>query len=148
LILCVDVMEHIQDDVQVFRNFALSTRNKGILLISTPSDLGGSDVHDDQDESFIEEHVRNGYNKHEIEDKIRQAGYSEVNARYSYGWPGKLSWNMSMKFPVILLGTSKFFYLLLPLYYLVIYPLAFILNLIDINFEHKAGTGLIVRAVK
>jgi len=148
LILCVDVMEHIRDDVQVFRNFALSTKEKGILLISTPSDLGGSDVHDDQDESFIEEHVRNGYNINDIKDKIREAGYSDVSATYSYGWPGKLSWKISMKVPVILLNTSKLFFLLLPVYYLLMYPLAFILNLLDINLEHQAGTGLIVKAVK
>jgi len=148
LILCVDVMEHIPDDVLVLRNFALSTRENGILLISTPSDLGGSDVHDEQDNSFIEEHVRNGYNINDIRDKIRLAGYSDVTAKYSYGWPGKLSWNISMKFPIILVTTSKLFFILLPVYYVVMYPLAFILNLFDINLKHQAGTGLIVKAVK
>lgn len=148
LILCVDVMEHIEDDEQVFRNFAASTKAGGLLIISTPSDQGGSDVHDDEDQSFIEEHVRDGYNIKEIEDKITRAGYARADVRYSYGTPGKLSWKISMKYPIILLNTSKLFYIILPFYYLIAYPFAFILNLIDLNSRHKTGTGLIVRAVK
>jgi len=62
LVLCVDVMEHILEDVEVFRNYSFSMKDGGILLISTPSDQGGSDVHDDHEDSFIEEHVRDGYN--------------------------------------------------------------------------------------
>ena len=58
LILSVDVMEHILEDVEVFRNFHSSLKKDGMLLISTPSDQGGSDVHSDGETSFIEEHVR------------------------------------------------------------------------------------------
>jgi 2-polyprenyl-3-methyl-5-hydroxy-6-metoxy-1,4-benzoquinol methylase len=47
IILSVDVMEHIEDDLRVFRNFHKSLQENGILLISTPSDQGGSDVHSD-----------------------------------------------------------------------------------------------------
>ena len=48
LILSVDVMEHIEEDVIVFQNFYRSLKENGILLISTPSDKGGSDVHNDK----------------------------------------------------------------------------------------------------
>ncbi len=61
LIISIDVMEHITDDIQVFKNFYQSLKSGGILLISTPSDQGGSDVHDDEEKSFIAEHVRDGY---------------------------------------------------------------------------------------
>ena len=37
LILSVDVMEHILEDVQVFKNFHASLKKGGMLLISTPS---------------------------------------------------------------------------------------------------------------
>ena len=47
IILSVDVMEHIEEDVLVFQNFYKSLKNNGVLLISTPSDKGGSDVHND-----------------------------------------------------------------------------------------------------
>jgi len=150
LILSVDVMEHIEEDMEVFKNFWHSLKKGGMLLISTPSDQGGSDVHDHTDgvQGFIEEHVRDGYNIHEIESKLKTAGFSKVEARYSYGPAGKISWRFSMKYPIRLLGVSKLFFVLLPFYYLVVYPLAAVLNYIDVNGNHSSGTGLIVKAWK
>ncbi len=148
LILCVDVMEHIEDDVKVFRNFARAIHPGGLLLISTPSDQGGSDVHDEGDESFIEEHVRDGYNINEIEEKLRSAGFSNIEIKYSYGMPGKISWKISMKYPVMLLNFSKLFFIILPLYYILTFPFAMLFNLADVNMKHNSGTGLIVKAYK
>jgi 2-polyprenyl-3-methyl-5-hydroxy-6-metoxy-1,4-benzoquinol methylase len=148
LILCVDVMEHIEEDVLVFQNFHKSLNNNGMLLISTPSDQGGSDVHGDSDSSFIEEHVRDGYNIAEIETKLMGAGFSKVEARYSYGWPGKISWRISMKYPILMLGASKLFFAILPLYYFLTYPVAYFFNYLDVNLSHRTGTGLIVKAWK
>lgn len=148
LILSVDVMEHILEDVEVFKNFYKSLKPGGLLLISTPSDQGGSDVHDEDDHSFIDEHVRDGYNMKEIEDKLKSAGFSKVEAKYSYGTPGKISWKLSMKYPILMLNASKLFFVILPIYYIITYPLAFILNYFDVHTKHKTGTGLIVKAYK
>ncbi len=155
LILSVDVMEHIEEDVKVFQNFQQSLKPGGMLLISTPSDQGGSDVHHhDQDESkekkssFIDEHVRDGYNIVEIQDKLKLAGFSKTKAHYSYGIPGKFSWKLSMKYPISLLNISKAFFVLLPIYYLLTYWLALIMNFVDVNMKHPTGTGLIVKAWK
>ena len=148
LAISVDVMEHILEDVQVFKNIQASLRPGGMLLISTPSDQGGSDVHGDDESSFIEEHVRDGYNIVEIEEKLRGAGFSRVEARYQYGTPGKISWRLSMKYPILMLGVSKIFFVLLPLYYLLAYPLSYLLNWMDVSVQHRTGTGLIVKAWK
>jgi SAM-dependent methyltransferase len=148
LILSVDVMEHIEEDVLVFQNFHKSLRENGILLISTPSDQGGSDVHDDHEESFIDEHVRDGYNLLEIQEKLRTAGFSRIEARYSYGSPGKISWRLSMKYPIIMLNSSRLFFIILPLYYILTFPFCLLLNFLDVRLSHKSGTGLIVKAVK
>lgn len=148
LVLCVDVMEHILEDIEVFRNYSFSMKDGGILLISTPSDQGGSDVQDDHEDSFIEEHVRDGYNITDIEKKLKTAGFSEVRTKYSYGWPGKISWRLSMKYPIIMLNTSRLFYILVPFYYLLTFPVSILLNIMDVRLKHRAGTGLIVRAVK
>jgi SAM-dependent methyltransferase len=148
LILSVDVMEHILEDEQVFRNFYASLRNNGILLISTPSDQGGSDVHSEKDESFIGEHVRNGYGVEEIKSKLAGAGFNEVYVAYTYGKPGSISWRLTMKYPVKMLNLSKIFYLILPFYYLVLFPVSFILNIFDVRFKHSKGTGLLVKASK
>lgn len=148
LILSVDVMEHIEEDLKVFENFYRSLTKGGVLLISTPSDQGGSDVHDDHGESFIDEHVRDGYNIHEIEEKLKKAGFSKVEAGFSYGTPGKISWKLSMKYPISMLNVSKLFFILLPFYYLLVYPFCLILNFMDVHMKHPTGTGLIVKAIK
>ncbi len=148
LVLSIDVLEHIEDDRGVMKHIGQSLKPGGILLISTPSDQGGSDVHHDHDESFIDEHVRDGYGVEEIDEKLRTAGFSEVDIRYSYGRPGKISWKLSMKYPIQLANVSKLFLLLLPIYYLLVYPFCFFLNLADVRGDHTTGTGLIVKCRK
>jgi len=151
LILSVDVMEHIEEDELVFSNFYKSLRNNGVLLISTPSDQGGSDTHEhDHDvvHGFIEEHVRDGYGIDDISQKLNRAGFSDVEVRYTYGTPGSLSWKFSMKYPILMLGKLKVAYILLPFYYLVTFPFCIILNFADLIFRHKKGTGLLVKAYK
>ena len=148
LIISVDVMEHILEDEQVFRNFYASLAEGGTLIISTPSDQGGSDVHEHDHESFIDEHVRDGYNILEIQQKLHNAGFENVKARFVYGSPGKVSWRLSMKYPILLLNKSYFFIILLPLYYLIAFPVSLVLNFFDLKLNHKTGTGLIVKAIK
>lgn len=149
LILSVDVMEHILEDELVFSNFFQSLKPGGMLLISTPSDQGGSDVHDHgHEESFIDEHVRDGYNIMEIREKLKRAGFDRTEAHFTYGWPGRMGWRLSMKYPIKLLNTSKLFFILLPFYYLLTFPVALVCNWLDLRGNHATGTGLIVRAWK
>jgi len=151
LILSVDVMEHIEEDELVFSNFYKSLRNNGVLLISTPSDQGGSDTHEHDEDAvhgFIEEHVRDGYGINDITQKLQFAGFSGIEARYTYGTPGSLSWKFSMKYPILMLGKSKAFFILLPFYYLITFPFCAVLNYLDVNLPHKKGTGLLVKAYK
>jgi 2-polyprenyl-3-methyl-5-hydroxy-6-metoxy-1,4-benzoquinol methylase len=148
LILSVDVMEHILEDVAVFKNFYSSLKPGGMVLISTPSDQGGSDVHENEHESFIEEHVRDGYNIIEIQEKLKSAGFKLTDAKYNYGIPGKISWKLSMKYPITLLNISKLFFIVLPFYYLFTFPFSLIMNYFDLWLTHKTGTGLIVKAWK
>ncbi len=148
LVLSVDVMEHIEDDRQVFRNFYSSLKPGGWLIISTPSDRGGSDVHGHDDHSFIDEHVRDGYGIKEIKEKLEEAGFGSIKTEYTYGRPGKISWRISMKYPVLMLNASMAFVIILPLYYILVMPFALILNYMDIRTKHREGTGLLVTAVK
>jgi SAM-dependent methyltransferase len=148
LILSVDVMEHIEEDVKVFRNFYNSLKDGGILLISTPSDQGGSDVHSDEEESFIDEHVRDGYSIKDITEKLTIAGFRAIETSYTYGKPGNISWRISMKYPVRLLNASYLYFIILPFYYLIFFPVSVILNFFDLYLTHRTGTGLLVTARK
>ena len=148
LVVCVDVMEHILEDEAALRCYSSSLKPGGMLIISTPSDQGGSDVHGEGEGSFIEEHVRDGYNIDDIRAKCLRNGFSKVEARYSYGAPGMVSWRLSMKWPLLMLGAGKPFFIVLPFYYIVAYPVAFLLNILDVRMAHRTGTGLIVKAWK
>jgi len=148
LILSVDVMEHIEKDVLVFQNFHRSLMDNGILLISTPSDKGGSDVNDDEGESFIDEHVRDGYSISDITEKLSLAGFRDISVVYTYGRPGNISWHLSMKIPIKMLNLSYAFFMILPLYYILVFPVSIVLNFLDLMLTHKTGTGLLVTARK
>jgi len=141
-------MEHIEEDEKVFENICKSLKKEGILLISTPSDLGGSDTDHEDGHSFIDEHVRDGYNIENIKNKLKKAGFSTVEAKYSYCKPGSIAWRISMKWQIKMVNLSKLFFILLIPYYIIMYPIAFILDWIDTITTHKRGIGLIVKATK
>ncbi len=147
-ILSVDVMEHIENDVQVFKNFYAALKSTGTVLINTPSNLGGSDADSDSDESFIGEHARNGYGADEITEKLKSAGFNSVSVRYTYGPIGSISWRFAIKYPMLMLNKSKVFFLLLPFYYILTLWFALILMWIDYVSDNKTGTGLLVAAEK
>jgi SAM-dependent methyltransferase len=147
-ILSVDVMEHIEEDSKVFLNFYKSLKENGILLISTPSDKGGSDVHNDDEDSFIDEHVRDGYSIKDLTEKLSLAGFKNIDAKYTYGKPGNISWRLSMKYPIKMLNASYLFFIILPFYYMIFFPVSIILNFLDLTLTHKTGTGLLVTARK
>jgi 2-polyprenyl-3-methyl-5-hydroxy-6-metoxy-1,4-benzoquinol methylase len=146
-ILSVDVMEHIEDDEGVFRNFEAALKPNGYVLINTPSDLGGSDV-EVEGESFISEHVRDGYNLDELKAKLQRAGLTTVQAKYTYGTFGSLAWRWLIKYPMKMLASSKLFALILPFYYIFVLPFGLILNYMDVHSDNKRGTGVLVVAQK
>jgi SAM-dependent methyltransferase len=148
LVLSVDVMEHIEEDRKVFSNFFDSLRDGGVLLISTPSDKGGSGVKKKGDQSFIGEHVRDGYNAAEIKEKLKTAGFCKVKVHYSYGIPGKLAWKMAMKWPMKMMEATMASVIILPFYYLLFMVPILVLHYMDTYTPHRSGTGLIVKAEK
>lgn len=147
-ILCVDVMEHIAEDELVFRNFSDALKKGGKLLVNTPSNLGGSDAGDEDDESFIEEHARVGYSKEDITSKIKKAGMQVESFDYSYGKFGTISWRFGIKYPILMAGASKFFILLLPFYYIFTLWFVLIFMWLDVNTRNETGTGIVMVAEK
>ena len=137
LIVAIDILEHIENDVQVLRNFRQVLDIGGKLIISSPSTF-------DESAKFVEEHVRPGYDKAEIISKLENAGFKIISCDYSYGKFGHLAWLLIMKYPMSLLGKSKLFFLLLPVYYIIFYPISALLMLLDMKQNKKTGTGVIV----
>lgn len=142
LIVCVDVMEHIEEDVKVFSNYYNALRSGGYLLINTPSIFGGSDVHDDHDESFIGEHARDGYSAEDLDAKLKPIGFERYKSVYSYGFWGDKAWRIGIKYPLKIVNVSKILLLVLPLYYLVVFPFMLLFMYIDYKSTNVTGTGI------
>jgi len=47
-----------------------------------------------------------------------------------------------------MLNISYLFFVFLPFYYIIFFPVTILLNVIDLNTIHKSGTGLLVIAEK
>ncbi len=142
LINCVDVMEHIEDDATVYKNFYNALKPGGFLLINTPSIYGGSDVHNNNTESFIGEHAREGYSKDDLEAKLYPLGFSYYKFKYTYGFWGDKAWRLGIKYPMLMLNISKLFFLILPVYYLVTFPFTLIMMYTDYLTNNKIGAGI------
>ena len=142
LIVCVDVMEHIEDDNKVFDNFYSALKKGGYLLINSPSIFGGSDVHDEKEESFISEHARDGYSNEGLESKLKPLGFSTYRSRYTYGFWGDKAWRLGIKYPMVMLNATKIFFIILPFYYLVTFPFTLIMMNLDFLTKNKLGSGI------
>lgn len=142
LITCIDVMEHIEKDETVFSNFFKALKKGGFLVINSPSIFGGSDVHDEGEESFIGEHFRDGYSFDDLSNKLVPLGFEIVESKYTYGKWGDLAWRLGIKYPMLLLNKSKFFFLIIPFYYLFTFWFTLILMYIDYSSDNKIGSGI------
>ena len=141
-------MEHIEEDVKVFQNFYNALKQGGYLLINTPSVFGGSDVHDESDESFVGEHARDGYSKEDLEEKLLPIGFSLYRSRYTYGFWGDKAWRLGIKYPIMIVNLSKFFLILLPFYFIVTLPFTLIMMYVDYSIKDKVGSGITFIAKK
>jgi SAM-dependent methyltransferase len=142
VVLCVDVMEHIEEDIKVFGNFYKALKKGGYLLINSPSIYGGSDVHDENEESFISEHARAGYSKEDLEQKLHTLGFSTYRSRYTYGFWGDLAWRLGIKYPMVMLNSSKVLFIILPFYYLLTFPFTLVMMSLDFLTANKTGSGI------
>ena len=102
---------------------------------------------DSDDETKVENDIHHA-NVITTGNSAINSGFNKIEARYQYGTPGKISWRLSMKYPIVMLGKTKLFFIILPFYYVVAYPVSFVLNYADTVMSHKTGTGLIVKAWK
>lgn len=146
LALSVDVMEHIEDDRAVFRNFARVLRPGGHAVVNTPSDLGGSGITEAGEASFIGEHVRDGYPLGELTEKLETAGLAVTDHEYTYGPYGSAAWRLLVKWPIAALNRSRAAVVALPVWYALAGPAGLALNALDLRRPNARGTGLLVTA--
>ncbi len=87
LITCLDVIEHIDKDRDLLKEFYRVLKKEGKLIITTSAFMFLWSTHD-----IINQHKRR-YEKNELEEKIRYAGFKILKSSY---------WNMTSFLPVLL----------------------------------------------
>ncbi len=146
-ILCIDVLEHIKDDERVIKNLSNILREGGMFLMHSPSHYSEEDA--DEDNTFVGEHARTGYSKEEIEKKMMEADLMPLRSHYTYGRYGRLSWILTVKWPMIWF-TKLGLVAALPLifYYPLVLPATLLMNFLDLHTKNKKGNGIYAIAKK
>ncbi|MCH8566735.1 MAG: class I SAM-dependent methyltransferase [Balneolales bacterium] len=146
-ILCVDVLEHIHEDVSVMRNMRAALKDGGYFLMHSPSHLAEEDA--GEDEFFVDEHARAGYSSSELRSKFKQSGLKPVDIKYTYGFYGHTAWVMLIKWPMLLINKyGALAVLVLPFWYLITFLPSMLLNWADLRASNVSGTGIMGLAQK
>lgn len=145
--ICIDVLEHIEEDVLAMKNISKHLKEGGYFLMHSPSHYSEEDG--DEDDSFVGEHARPGYSKDEISEKLRKAGLEPENIHYTYGFWGHKAWVLSIKWPIMWFNKIGLFATLpLLVYYPVVMPFCLIMNFTDLYTRNKKGNGIYALARK
>ena len=141
LAICIDVLEHIEEDVRVMQNLNSSLKPGGVLLVHSPSHYSEEDA--DEDESFVDEHARAGYSKEELSEKLERAGFDVEKVHYTYGFWGHKAWILSVKWPMLWFNKLSLFAALpLIIYYPLILPFTLLMNVSDLFTKNQKGNGI------
>jgi 2-polyprenyl-3-methyl-5-hydroxy-6-metoxy-1,4-benzoquinol methylase len=142
LALCVDVLEHIEDDTGVMRRICSALRPDGIFIMHSPSHYSEEDA--GEDEFFVDEHARAGYSKEELSKKMLASGLEPVALRYSYGKWGHRAWVMLIKVPMLWFTRFGMVTMLwLPFYYLLTLLPGLAMKALDRRADNECGTGIL-----
>ena len=148
LALSINLLNYIEDDTRALTNLYHALKKPGILIIFNSSNYADDKASKLNIGVYKDHKYRNGYGILELKHKLKEVGFSKVKARYVYGTFGILSWKLTTAWPSTMVKSSKLFFAILPIYTLVCIPFVFILNLLDINFKHKKGKCVVVKAFK
>lgn len=141
LIYSVDVMEHIQDDMIVFKNFYNALKSNGILILHVPKRtqkfflkfLGILKTSQD-------DHVREGYDEDEIRVIIKNTGFEILTIKNTFAMFTSFMWEiMQILNHLGSVGNAVWLF-----FFLLLKPV------IDREFRkpQKSGNGLLIVARK
>jgi 2-polyprenyl-3-methyl-5-hydroxy-6-metoxy-1,4-benzoquinol methylase len=89
LIICMDVIEHIQDDSLVLINISRALKAGGLLLLSTNHKRHIKRRLKGLDYSGGATHVRDGYNESELNTLFHNSGFEVIEIRNVWGFWGE-----------------------------------------------------------
>lgn len=145
--ICIDVLEHIEEDVKAMTNIQQSLATDGYFLMHSPSIYSEEDA--EGDTTFVDEHARSGYSRDDLREKLREAGLRPVHIAYTYGERGHLAWRLLIKYPMLWMNRIKLWALpFMAVYYVFTLPIGLTLMWLDLNEPNERGTGIYALARK
>jgi ubiquinone/menaquinone biosynthesis C-methylase UbiE len=134
LVINIDVLEHLDNYELALKNFFKILNKNGYLYIHVPQP--------NQQRIFSsfrkwqhEDHVREGITKKNLENSLRKLEFRIVESRETFGFFGKLAWEINH------LALSRGFLLAG-----IIFPLLFIISKLDLVFKSRNGLGIAILA--
>ncbi len=93
--VCIDNLEHIEDDATAIANIRGCLRPDGLALFHVPGLYRRWLLFGKHTNFDVKGHVRPGYTLEEIRSKVESAGFSILEAHYTYGWLETVTNNLS-----------------------------------------------------
>ncbi|SLM33144.1 putative Trans-aconitate 2-methyltransferase [Desulfamplus magnetovallimortis] len=95
LIICVDILEHIEDDLSALKKLFNALKEDGILVLHVPALYRRYPVSKKSLNFYVPTHVRYGYEIEDIKEKVIKAGFCIDISGYTYGFMETLANNIS-----------------------------------------------------
>jgi len=95
LILCIDILEHMEDDVKALCRLYNAAAPRGILLLHVPAYYRRYPIWKKNPNFEVETHLRIGYEPEQIRDKVTRVGFSLRDSGFTYGFLETLANNVS-----------------------------------------------------
>jgi SAM-dependent methyltransferase len=86
LVVCVDILEHIENDMEALASLRRATTPGGRLVLHVRAKYRRYPLFRRTVNFHVPTHVRPGYLPAEISDKVQRAGFSVLDCGYSFGF--------------------------------------------------------------
>jgi len=141
LILCVDLLEHIQDDVAALQGIYRSAAPGGVLVLHVPALYRRYPVWNKSLNFDVESHIRTGYEPDDIRGKLEKTGFVIREMGFTYGFWETLANNISYMITRARMKDKGLYALAFPFLYLI--------SLLGFRARpKKLGAGIFVVAEK
>lgn len=136
LIINIDVLEHIEDYKKVLNNLYKLLSQNGYLYIHTPQ-INQKRIFKSLESWHHEDHVREGFEPEALKNDLKKLGFKIIVARETFGFFGKLAWelnHLSFKKGFLTAGLT--------------YPFLYLISRLDVLKGNKDGLGTAILAQK
>jgi SAM-dependent methyltransferase len=141
LVVCVDILEHIENDLATIQALYNLVATNGLLVLHVPSLYRRYPVWGKKINFDVPTHVRPGYEPDEIEGKVKQTGFSILERGLTYGFWETLANNVSYIITRAKMQ-NKFLYSL-------VFPFLNLISLLGVGARpKKLGAGIFIIAKK